>query len=875
MTRESSEEGAHTQRLDAAVEEFLTLQREGRPETVEQFVRRHPDLADGLRGILPALERLATLKEPAVGSGSHAQENPPEQIGNYRIVRELGRGGMGLVYEAEEQILGRRVALKILPRYARLDPRLAERFRREASAAASLHHTNIVPVFGFHEEDGACFYTMQCIDGHGLDDVLEELRARPANRRDDALLPSGREANSNLCSALSESDEPRRSSHPPRYRDVATIGIQAADGLDYAHRRGVLHRDIKPSNLLIDAAGSVWITDFGLAKIEDADDLTHTGELVGTCRYMAPEAFEERSEPASDVYGLGATLYELVTLQPAFDDTHRTRLSQRIVNEPPAPPRRLDPRVPRDLETIILKAMEKRPRDRYASAGELAEDLRRYVSGMVPLARQPGPAQRLWRWAKRNPAATAATMTIVTLLVLVIIALAETRTSLRAAHHNAARLARTSHEAGRRSLAIDALESAASIRPGLDLRNDAVAALHLFDIESERRVPFGSAVRSARFDADLSRTAFVDTKTKSVIVHSLPDGEQIFSHGEFPGVDRVFLSPDGSTLAAVGYERIRAWSIDAPGARGLLLDRKEPVNLAIASLSGPSRLSYCSSSDLLVFDLAESGEAVEARLDLEELVPDAEGSPHPHLSPTGDQAALVFQSHDNRRARRPRDAGDPTPRARGAGVPRGVAPTPSAPPHRPLQSLEAVVASPFGIRRRERGSASSRIDASCSTDRRCTRMRISSGRVAGEAYSGSSISTRGRKPSREKAGQFSSLAMVRGSRFGAVTAWSSAAFYFPLCTPCSMIPRADAPFAPPTSIPICRFSRPATTASGSGTRATAGDSDRRAAAWFGAYGSLGTERSFSWRERPASRCARSKLARRKTRPSSSSERNGP
>ncbi len=642
MTREPSEEHAHTERLDAAIEEFLTLQRGGRPETVEQFVGRHPDLADELRGILPALERLDTLKVPAIEADSREHESPPERLGKYRLVRELGRGGMGLVYEAEEQILGRRVALKILPRHARLDPRLAERFRREASAAASLHHTNIVPVFGFHEEDGACFYTMQCIDGHGLDAVLEELRARPADRRDDALLPSGRAMDSALRSSRSESGEPRRSSHPQRYLDIAAIGIQAAEGLDYAHRRGVLHRDIKPSNLLIDAAGGVWITDFGLAKIADADDLTHTGELVGTCRYMAPEAFEERSEPASDVYGLGATLYELVTLQPAFDDTHRTRLSQRIVSEAPVSPRRLDSRVPRDLETVILKAMEKRPRDRYASAGALAEDLRRFVSGMAPLARQPGPAQRLWRWVKRNPAATAASVTIVTLLVLVVIALAETRTSLRAAHHNAARIARTSHEPGRRSLAIDALESAAAIRPGLDLRNDAVAALHLFDIELERRVPFGRFVRSARFDADLARTAFVDTKTKTVFVHSLPDGKELFRDAEFPAVDRVFLSPDGTTLAAVGYQRLRVWSLGPGGTPDLVCERVESVNYAIASLAEPSRLSYCSGSNLIVIDLSTRGEAVETRFDLEDLVADVEGTAHPHLSPSGDRVALVF-----------------------------------------------------------------------------------------------------------------------------------------------------------------------------------------------------------------------------------------
>ena len=642
MTPKSSQNRERTQRLDAAVEEFLSQKRAGRTETIEQFVEKHGDLADELREILPTLERLETLKAPSPSATSPERENLPQRLGNYRLVRELGRGGMGIVYEAEEQILGRRVALKILPRYARLDRRLAERFRREASAAAGLHHTNIVPVFGFHEEDGACFYTMQCIDGHGLDHAIEELRSRPQERRDDALLPTDGGSDSRKRFAPGESSGTRKSSYAPRYLDIATIGVQAADGLDYAHRRGVLHRDVKPSNLLIDPTGGVWITDFGLAKIEDADDLTHTGELVGTCRYMAPEAFEGRSEPASDVYGLGATLYELATLRPAFDDTHRTRMAQRIVSEPPAPPRRLDPRIPRDLETVVLKAMEKHPRDRYRSAGAFADDLRRVLAGVPPLARQPGPAQRLWRWVQRNPAASAATATIVTLLVLVVIALAQTRTSLREANRNAARLARTSHEAGRRSLAITALESAATIRPGLDLRNEAVAALHLFDLESGQRIPFGRAMRSARFDANLDRAAFVDTKKKAAFVHSLPDGEEIFSDREFPAVDRVFLSSDGSSLAAVGYERLRVWSFDAREPPDLLFDREEPVNYAIASLCERSRVSYCSSSDLVVVDFSASGAAIESRIDLKAHIAGIEGNSHPHLAPSGERAAVVF-----------------------------------------------------------------------------------------------------------------------------------------------------------------------------------------------------------------------------------------
>src|SRR4029077_2884858 len=171
-------------------------------------------------------------------------------------------------------------------------------------------------------------------------------------------------------------------------RSVALVGVQVAEALDYAHRQGVLHRDIKPSNLLLDGQGTVWVTDFGLAKATDSDDLTRTGDIVGTVRYMAPERFQGKADQGNDIYGLGITLYEMLTLRPAFEDSDRARLIDRVAHEEPPRPRKLDPHIPRDLETIVLKAIAKEPDRRYASADAMAEDLRRFLADRPIRARR-------------------------------------------------------------------------------------------------------------------------------------------------------------------------------------------------------------------------------------------------------------------------------------------------------------------------------------------------------------------------------------------------------------------------------------------------------------------------------------------------------
>ena len=351
---------------------------------------------------------------------------------------------MGVVYEAEQESLGRRVALKVLSAGALLDPKQVRRFEREARAAARLHHTNIVPVFGVGRQDGHHYFVMQFIAGLGLDAVLDELRrlrrakseASPAaaaaassriaglsaadvarslitgrfaadgppadgvrdrarRRRGPARPPrNGPAGRVRLSSAiLPGSSELSASSDPDRqfYRSVARIGIQVAEALEYANRQGILHRDVKPSNLLLDNHGNVWVADFGLAKTAEADDLTHTGDILGTIRYMAPERFAGQCDARSDVYSLGLTLYELLALRPAFEASDRHALMQRVLHEEPERLRKLAPGVPRDLETIVAKATARDPAGRYATAAALAEDLRRFVEDRPIRARRISP----------------------------------------------------------------------------------------------------------------------------------------------------------------------------------------------------------------------------------------------------------------------------------------------------------------------------------------------------------------------------------------------------------------------------------------------------------------------------------------------------
>ncbi|MFO0810339.1 MAG: protein kinase [Gemmataceae bacterium] len=349
--------------------------------------------------------------------------SPPTRLGDFRIGRELGRGGMGVVYEAVQTSLGRRVALKVLGSSLGLTPRAVDRFRREAAAAAKLHHTNIVPVYATGEQDGTHFYAMELIDGSSLDTVIRQLRSQadqPATVPTD-LVTTNAYVPPDPLSAPSPTGTSGGSS-ADRFDRIAAMVADVADALHHAHQNGVTHRDVKPSNLMLSADGRLSVTDFGLARMLEQPGMTVTGEFVGTPAYMSPEQITAGRIPVdhrTDVYSLGATLYELLTLRPPFSADGRDKLLAMVIQKEPPPPRSVQPRVPRDLETICLKALEKDPDRRYPSAGAMAEDLRRYVNRFAITARRAGPWTRLTKWVKRHPGVAAL---LGCLLVVVLVA---------------------------------------------------------------------------------------------------------------------------------------------------------------------------------------------------------------------------------------------------------------------------------------------------------------------------------------------------------------------------------------------------------------------------------------------------------------------
>ena len=339
-------------------------------------------------------------------------------MGDFEIVRELGRGGMGVVYEAVQTTLGRRVALKVLGPGLGLTPRAVERFRREAAAAGKLHHTNIVPVYATGEERGVHFYAMELIDGSGLDVVIRQLREQAPAAAPPALTPDLTTTAAYTPPdplTLSSTGRPATGSAAGRFDRIASMIADVADALHHAHQNGVTHRDVKPSNLLLASDGRLSVTDFGLARVFEQPGMTVTGEFVGTPAYMSPEQITAGRVPVdhrTDVYSLGATLYELLTLRPPFVADGRDKLLAMVIQKEPVAPRGVKPNAPRDLETICLKCLEKDPDRRYASAKHLADDLRRYVNRFAILAKRTGPLARARKWVLRNPVPAAAAVAV-------------------------------------------------------------------------------------------------------------------------------------------------------------------------------------------------------------------------------------------------------------------------------------------------------------------------------------------------------------------------------------------------------------------------------------------------------------------------------
>jgi serine/threonine protein kinase len=342
------------------LDNYLEQLKAGRAPTREELLAQHPQHATQLDACLAGLNFLHT-----------AQSSAPQhqQIGDFRIVREVGRGGMGAVFEAVQVSLGRRVALKILRFSSVSDNDAIERFQREAETIATLHHTNIVPIFFVGSEKSVNYYAMQFIDGRDLAQLIADKES------------------------------------PIPAEQAVTLGLQAAEALAHAHRRGVVHRDVKPSNLILDKEDRLWLTDFGLARRADDVTLSLSGMLLGTPRYMSPEhaqASTKRIDHRSDLFSLGATLYELLTSKPAFPGDVAHDVIQHILIDEPTAIRQLNPSVPRDLETIVMKCLAKDPNSRYESAEKLAADLRAVLEDRPIQARRANAVEQATRWLKQN-----------------------------------------------------------------------------------------------------------------------------------------------------------------------------------------------------------------------------------------------------------------------------------------------------------------------------------------------------------------------------------------------------------------------------------------------------------------------------------------
>jgi len=691
--------------VDELAEEYLKRRRRGERPTPAEYAARYPEHAARILELFPALEFIEGLKpasddhsgssddwgtgrEPAGGGGR------PRRLGDYTLLRELGRGGMGIVYEAEHESLKNRVALKVMHPRFRADRAYVRRFQTEARSAAKLHHTNIVPVFDYGEQDGVCYYAMQCIVGVGLERVMADVRRlRAAADRDTAAvlgatgdgmavatvadplravsrgLLTGRFAIAPTAAAVDGTATPPTTSVNPKtpgtvasaaatgepgpapsapdgssgsssfagqpesiyFREVARLGAQVADALDYAHRQSVIHRDIKPSNLLLDSQGNVWVTDFGLAKLVESEDPSRSQDVVGTLRFIAPERFRGITNPLGDVYSLGATLYELLTLKPAFGEQDQARLIERITHQPPVPLRQQDRRIPRDLETLVLKALAKDPKDRFAKAADLGDELRRYLESRPIRSRPVGPVERLWRWCERSPGLAAASIAAALLATTLVIGSTLTAWTLRRDNDRIQRADRQTREnlfesltaqtqarrlsrrVGQRFESLDALARAAAIARELKLppdrfdllRDEAIACLALPDLKKTGRVIHRPPeVIATAFDCTMTRYA-LRFRDGAIQVRRVADDGEI-ARFQARGRDvRVFgFSPDGRYLATNHFpgSALTVWDIDQ---RAVTVNDEGPVSWRAAHFSPDSRRIALihEDGDLLVHDL--------------------------------------------------------------------------------------------------------------------------------------------------------------------------------------------------------------------------------------------------------------------------------
>jgi eukaryotic-like serine/threonine-protein kinase len=385
--------------IEVLASEYADKARQGQNPSIESYVERYPDMEAEIRDLFPMVAALEQWKSDRENEVLHAQlpdQFKLKQLGDCRIVREIGRGGMGVVFEAVEGSIERHVAVKLLPWRISMVPHRQERFEREAQTIAKLRHANIVPIFRYGRHEDYAYYVMQYVESVNLGHIIEALSERrqvsPAQEIRDEIGDSA--SDDSPAAGTSE----RKGLKHDSWKAFARIGLQVAQALRHAHRKGVLHNDVKPGNLLIDAAGKVFVTDFGLAEPLNPESSEVDESVNGTLRYMAPERFQGICDETSDVYSLGITLFELVTQQSAFDSDSRVGLINAIVAGEVRQADELSGEIPADLASVIAKSISLEPDHRYQSAGELASDLLRFINEERVAAR---PGGGIFRWLRR------------------------------------------------------------------------------------------------------------------------------------------------------------------------------------------------------------------------------------------------------------------------------------------------------------------------------------------------------------------------------------------------------------------------------------------------------------------------------------------
>jgi serine/threonine protein kinase len=588
-------------RLAEVVEEYRALLKSGNQFDRAAFRADHAELDPALAECLDALDfldgaGLALRSDEAMstGAGADFMSGLQRTLGDFRILREVGRGGMGVVYEAEQVSLGRRVALKVLPFAAPLDPRQLQRFHNEARAAACLHHEHIVPIYAVGQERGVHYFAMQFIDGLTLAQVLTPRDTAPPGPDEPTTdhsppAPQRAAAETALAGAGTTASLPRDRAE---FRRVAQWGIDTALALEHAHQLGIVHRDIKPGNLMLDGRGKLWVTDFGLARLGSDAGLTRTGDVVGTLRYMSPEQALARHaavDQRTDLYSLGATLYELLTLRPAFPGNDRQELLRQIAFEEPAPPRRLNKGIPAELETIVLKAMEKNPADRYATALELAEDLRRFLGDQPIRAKRPSWLQRLRKLVRRHRAVVtvAATTLAVALVASTALIWRERADTLAALHEAQVQRARAEQ---RERLARRQLYEAHIVA--------ARRAWEVADLDAVQRL----------LDQDLPRPGEEDLRGfEWYYLRGLCRGRKearLVLRGHTGEVNCVQFSPDGKLLVTAGQDHtVRLWDPATGWQRAVLRGHDRDVNWAAFSPDGDTLASAGDDGAVKLWDL--------------------------------------------------------------------------------------------------------------------------------------------------------------------------------------------------------------------------------------------------------------------------------